>query len=116
MHKLSSSNSHDVKRNNVRGQVATESLIFNTIHLGVFILNYAKLRMLEFYYDCVDKYLSREDFEMVEMDTDSNYLGISSENVEELIKPKLREEFEKDKHNWFVTPLAPQGKRTPWPL
>ena len=25
----------------------------------------------------------------------------------------LSEEFEKDKHNWFVTPLAPQGKRTP---
>ena len=23
------------------------------------------------------------------------------------------EEFEKDKHNWFVTPRAPQGKRTP---
>ena len=83
------------------------------IHLGVFILNYAKLRMLEFYYDCVDKYLSREDFEMVEMDTDSNYLGISAENVEELIKPKCREEFENDKHNWFVTPLAPQGKHTP---
>ena len=32
------------------------------IHLSVFILNYAKLHMLEFYYDCVDKYLSREDF------------------------------------------------------
>ena len=25
------------------------------IHLGVFILNYAKLRMLKFYYNCVDK-------------------------------------------------------------
>ena len=32
------------------------------IHLGVFILNYAKLCMLEFYYDRVDKYLSHEDF------------------------------------------------------
>ena len=64
------------------------------IHLSVFILNYAKLRMLEFYYDCVDKYLSHEDFEMVEMDTDSNYLGITAEKVEDLIDPKLREEFE----------------------
>ena len=44
------------------------------IHLGVFILNYAKLRMLEFYYDCVDKNLSREDFEYSEMDTDSAYM------------------------------------------
>ena len=51
--------------------------------------------MLEFYYDFLDYYLPREDFEMVEMDTDSNYLGISAENVEDLIKPKLREEFEK---------------------
>ena len=49
------------------------------IYLGVFILNYAKLRILEFYYDCVDKYLSREDFQMAEMDTDSNYLGISAQ-------------------------------------
>ena len=47
------------------------------------------------------------------MDMDSNYLGISSENVEDLIKPQLREEFEQNKHNWFITPLAPQGKRTP---
>ena len=50
--------------------------------------------MLEFYYVFLDYYLPREDFEMVEMDTDSNYLGISTENVEDLIKPKLREEFE----------------------
>ena len=74
------------------------------IHIGVFILNYAKLHMLEFYYDCVDKYLSCEDFEYSEMETDSAYTAIS----EELIKPDLREEFENDKHNWFVTPLAPK--------
>ena len=47
------------------------------------------------------------------MDTDSNYLGITAENLEDLINPKLREEFEQNKHNWFVTPLAPQGKCTP---
>ena len=73
------------------------------IHLGVF----------EFYYDCLDKYLSREDFEYSEMDTDSAYMAISGDNFESLIKPDLREEFEKDKHNWFVTPRAPQGKHTP---
>ena len=47
------------------------------IHIGVFILNYAKLRMLEFYYDFMDHYLSHDDFEYVEMDTDSAYLGIA---------------------------------------
>ena len=65
--------------------------------------------MLEFYYDCVDKYLSCEDFIYCEMDTDSAYLAISGDSFEQLIKPKLRgEEFEKDKHNWFVTLLMPQ--------
>ena len=83
------------------------------IHIGVFILNYAKLCMLEFYYDFLDYYLSREDFQILEMDTDSNYLGITAENVEDLIKPELKEQFEREKPNWFVTPLAPQGKRTP---
>ena len=43
----------------------------------------------------------------------SNYLGITAENVDDLIKPELREQFEQEKHNWFVTPLAAQGKRTP---
>ena len=65
--------------------------------------------MLEFYYDCVDKYLSHEDFEYSKMDTDSAYMEISGDSFESLIKPDLREEFEKDNHNWFVTPLAPQG-------
>ena len=83
------------------------------IQVDVFILNYAKLRMFEFYYDCVDKYLSDEDFIYCEMVTDSAYMAISGDNFEQLIKPELCEEFEKDKHNWFVTPLAPQGYRTP---
>ena len=60
------------------------------IHLGVFILNYTKLRMLEFYYDFLDHYLPCDDFEVLEMDTDSNYLGITGENVEDLIKPEHR--------------------------
>ena len=64
------------------------------IHLGVFILNYAKLRMLEFYYNFLDYYLPHEDFEVLKMDMDSNYLGITAENMEDLIKPELREEFE----------------------
>ena len=84
------------------------------IHLGVFSLNYAtELQMLEFYYDFLDYYLSCEDFHMLEMDMDSNHLGITAENVEDLIKLELKEQFEREKHNWFVTPLAPQGKPTP---
>ena len=33
--------------------------------------------MLEFYFDCLDYYLDRSDFELVEVDTDSQYLALS---------------------------------------
>ena len=44
--------------------------------IGLFVLQYAKLRMLQFYYDCLDRYLDRRDFEMVQMDTDSLYFAV----------------------------------------
>ena len=69
------------------------------VHLSVFNLNYAKLQMLEFYYDFLDYYLHREDFDVLEMDTDSNCLQISASNIEDLIKPELHEEFEQTSKN-----------------
>ena len=45
--------------------------------VGFFVLMYAKLRMLEFYYDCLDYYLNREDYELAQMDTDSIYFAVS---------------------------------------
>ena len=38
------------------------------IYLGYFILQYAKLRMLEFYFDFVDTYIERCDYHYLEMD------------------------------------------------
>ena len=78
------------------------------IHVGVFILNYAKLRMLESYYDCVDKYLSREDIIYCEMDTDFTYMAISGHSFEELIKPELREQFEKTSTTGLLLHLLPK--------
>ena len=52
------------------------------IQVGFFVYQYAKLRMLQFYYDFLDKYLDRSDFQMCEMDTDSAYIAISGESVE----------------------------------
>ena len=42
------------------------------VQLGFFILQYAKLRMLQFYYDFLDRYVDRSNFEYMEMDTVSN--------------------------------------------
>ena len=87
------------------------------IQVGFFVYQYAKLRMLQFYYDFLDKYLERADFQMCEMDTDSAYIAIAGDSVESLIKPELRAQFEQDKCNWFPRTDTPEhkayDKRTP---
>jgi hypothetical protein len=74
----------------------------NPIHLSIAIYQLAKLRMLQFYYDCVDFYFDRSDFQYIEMDTDSAYIAFSDEEpFKNLIKPELRDHFEKHKNDWF---------------
>ena len=63
------------------------------IQLGYFILQYAKLRMLEFYYNFMDTYVDRSNFEYLEMDTDSAYMAISGSSLEEVIKPEMKERY-----------------------
>ena len=44
---------------------------------GIAVYQLAKLRMLEFYYEYLDKYFSGQHFELCYMDTDSFYLAMS---------------------------------------
>ena len=87
------------------------------LQVGFFVYQYAKLRMLQFYYDFLDKYVDRSDFEYCEMDTDSAYIAISGESLEDLVKPEMMHEFENDKCNWFprtdTVEHAKYDKRTP---
>ena len=62
--------------------------------IGIAVYQLAKLRMLEFYYDFLDKYIDRRDFELIQMDTDSNYMAISGEWLEDIVRPEFKAEFE----------------------
>ena len=64
-----------------------------------FILQLAKLRMLEFYYDCLDYFLDRKDFVLAQCDTDSLYLAISGDNLEDVVKPERKAEFQNNIYN-----------------
>ena len=44
---------------------------YETIPIGIAVYQLAKLRILEFYYNFLDKYLDWHDFELVQMDTSS---------------------------------------------
>ena len=64
------------------------------IIVGFFILQYAKLRMLELYYNFFQKFCDTEKYEDLEMDTDSLYLALSEENLEDIILPEKRNDWE----------------------
>ena len=59
--------------------------------------------MLEFYYDFLDKFCDRRDFELIQMDTDSFYMALSAEDFDEIIKPEMKELYKEEKKNWLVT-------------
>jgi ribA/ribD-fused uncharacterized protein len=100
------------------------------IVLGYFVLQYAKLRMLEFHYDFIDKYIDRKDYELVETDTDSLYLALAGNTLQSVIKPEYIAEFKRktldscndlqftaNEENWFprecCTKHSAFDKRTP---
>ena len=59
--------------------------------------------MLEFYYDFLDKYFSRQDFELCYMAADSFYLVMSGHSLDDIVKPEMRQACETNKKNCFVT-------------
>jgi hypothetical protein len=66
--------------------------IFNDlVNTGCFVYQYAKLRMLEFYYDFMDVFVDRSDFQYCSMDTDSAYMALSATSLEEVIKPEMQQ-------------------------
>ena len=93
--------------------------------IGFFILQLAKLRMLEFYYDFCDRFIDRCDFQYVEMDTDSAYISITSEKIEDIIKPSFKELYNfnlkgfctndpynaDNIHHWFPRTCCPKHNK-----
>ena len=53
--------------------------------------------MLQFYDECLDYFIDRRDFELIQMDTDSMYFGLSCETLKETIRPNLLAVFEATK-------------------
>ena len=63
----------------------------DSIIVGFFILQYAKIQMLELYYNFVQKFCDFNSFEEMEMDTDSLYLAVAHDSLEDCIKMDTRE-------------------------
>ena len=64
------------------------------IIVGFFILQYAKLRMLELYYNFFERFPDVNKFEDLEMDTDSLYLALSEKELYDCIREESKIEWE----------------------
>ena len=69
------------------------------IIVGFFSLQYAKLRMLELYYNFFTRFCDVNKFEDLEMDTDSLYLALAENELENCIRPEMRAEWQRLRSN-----------------
>ena len=69
------------------------------IIVGFFILQYAKMRMLELCNNFFTRFCDVHKFEELEMDTDSLYLALAEKELEGCIRPEMRPEWQRWRSN-----------------
>ena len=67
-----------------------------------FILQYAKLRMFELYYNFFTRFRDVNKFEELEKYTDSLYLALAEKEMEDFIRPEMRAEWQRLRSNDLV--------------
>ena len=74
-------------------------MIKRSYQCGIAVYQLAKLRMLEFYYEFLDKCFNRKDFELYYMDTDSFYLETISDSLDDTVRSEMKKTYEGDSEN-----------------
>ena len=82
-------------------ELAKSKIVLNLpVHLGFWILQNAKLRMLQFNYDFLDVFIDRNDYQHLQTDTDSAYFSLAF--------PSFIEAVKEDKKQFLNTKLLNQ--------
>jgi len=71
------------------------------LQISFFVYGYAKLRMLEIYFDVLLHFMDGKDFQCVQSDTDSLYIAFSCETLADCVKPHMRREYFENLHHWL---------------
>ena len=71
------------------------------LQISVFVYGYAKLKMLELVYDLIMKFIPRDSYELLYMDTDSMYVSYSEDSIENCVPVEKRESFYKIYKSFF---------------
>lgn len=89
---------HTVEMQHLRPQTIADS----PVHVGFFVLEYAKLLLLRFYYDFLTVFLDDKSFCLISSDTDSLYMGLSEHTFYEAVKPSMRGDYMKAHDQWIA--------------
>ena len=81
--------------NNEVSTFKSRIIIDHLIQISFFILQHNLLQMLEFYCDCLTRYMKHSSFGLTETGTDSIYMVINAETVDQCIKPNDKDRYEK---------------------
>ena len=73
------------------------------LHAGLATYMLAKLRMLQWEYSFMQKYLAPNMYELIQMDTDSSYFAIARDTLEQCVRPEMKREFFLEFDHWFPT-------------
>ena len=71
------------------------------LHIGFFVYQYAKLRMLQFYYDFADIYVEQPLFQYCDMDIDSAYIALAGESIDGLVRTDRRAQYVRHRSQWL---------------
>ena len=80
--------------------------------VGFVILQLAKLRLLELYYNFFDKYC---EVTKLEMDTDSHFLALSEHNSYDCIQPAMKKELNSLRRGYCTDKISANSKRNLFP-
>ena len=72
----------------------------NPIQIGIAVYSYAKLNLISFW-EFLNKYLVNDMYQLMECDTDSLYVALARDTVDECVKPDLLDEWNEVKWNFF---------------
>ena len=70
------------------------------MQIGIAVYSYAKLRLIEFR-EFINTYLMNDHYQLMECDTDSLYIAFAKANIDESVKPELRDKWLAEKWTWF---------------
>ena len=80
------------------------------IQIAVFVYQQAKLRMLEFRYDFLHKFLDTTMFCDMYTDTDSLYLSLGAATLDLCVKRHMLREYYSERHFWLPTPVCEEHR------